>query len=188
MTSKSRHEYMFSASPAAVSGQGDRMRFRGVGEAVAFLRSLGRRLPLLQLRALVREDLAGHRGAQLRDSELVDYVARQLATGRWCVERRLSFAPGPALRGDLEEAGQAPRGQVERKRRSWIVIELLDEAGAPVPGEEYCVVAPDGTEVVGRLDSAGRARVREIDPGSCKVHFPRLDSETWRYVGSSAEA
>jgi type VI secretion system secreted protein VgrG len=64
--------------------------------------------------------------------------------------------------------------------KTYIEIELVDEAGSPVPGEQYEVTLADGTTVArGTLDQNGFARIDGIDPGSCKVTFPRLDKDAW---------
>jgi type VI secretion system secreted protein VgrG len=74
-----------------------------------------------------------------------------------------------------------PRTEEEKeKKKSWIEIELRDEAGKPVPGEPYEIVLPDGETVAsGTLDENGFARVDGIDPGACKVTFPDQDKKTW---------
>jgi type VI secretion system secreted protein VgrG len=73
-----------------------------------------------------------------------------------------------------------PDSEENKDKKHWIEIELLDEAGKPVPGEPYKVTLPDGSTVAdGTLDGKGRARVDNIDPGSCKVTFPNLDKEAW---------
>ena len=64
-------------------------------------------------------------------------------------------------------------------KKSWIEIELLDEADAPVPGEAYEITLPDGTVAKGTLDGKGFARVEGIEPGTCKVTFPNLDKDAW---------
>jgi hypothetical protein len=58
--------------------------------------------------------------------------------------------------------------------KSWIEIELVDDAGVAVPDEPYELVTGDGRTRTGTLDAHGRARVEEIDPGPCQVTFPRL--------------
>jgi len=69
----------------------------------------------------------------------------------------------------------------EEKKKHWIEIELVDEDGNPVPGEEYQITLPDGTTVAsGTLDGKGKARVDGIDPGTCKVTFPNLDQSAWK--------
>ena len=62
----------------------------------------------------------------------------------------------------------------------WIEIELVDEDGNPVPGEEYQITLPDGSTVAsGTLDAKGKARVEGIDGGTCKVTFPNQDKSAW---------
>ncbi len=65
------------------------------------------------------------------------------------------------------------------KKKSWVEVSLVNEDGKPVPYERYRVVAPDGTAREGFLDSEGLARVEGIDPGTCKISFPKLDKEAW---------
>jgi type VI secretion system secreted protein VgrG len=75
------------------------------------------------------------------------------------------------------KGGEAGAGE----KTHWIEIELVDENGKPVPGEEYKVTLPDGSTVAsGTLDAKGKARVEGIDPGSCKVTFPNLDKDSWK--------
>jgi type VI secretion system secreted protein VgrG len=69
----------------------------------------------------------------------------------------------------------------EKAKKDWIEIELVDDAGKPVPGEPYKVTLPDGSTVAeGTLDNKGFARIDNIDPGSCKVAFPRLHKDAWK--------
>ena len=70
--------------------------------------------------------------------------------------------------------------QEQQQKKSWIEIELVDEANEPVPGEVYEITLPDGTTTKGTLDGKGLARVDGIDPGTCKVTFPNLDKEAWK--------
>ncbi len=73
------------------------------------------------------------------------------------------------------------KGKAEKGKKDWIEIELLDDAGKPVPGEPYRVTLPDGSTVAeGTLDSKGFARIDNIDPGNCKVTFPRLIKDAWK--------
>ncbi len=68
--------------------------------------------------------------------------------------------------------------------KTWIEIELVDEDGKPVPGEPYEVTLPDGTQVAkGTLDQNGFKRIEGIDPGTCKITFPRLDKDAWERAG-----
>jgi type VI secretion system secreted protein VgrG len=78
-----------------------------------------------------------------------------------------------------KEGASSGAGVPGQKKTSWIEIELIDEAGRPVPHETYAVVLPDGKKIVGTLDAFGQARVAVPDPGLCRVTFPRLDMAAW---------
>ncbi len=71
------------------------------------------------------------------------------------------------------------KSEENKEKKSWIEIELVDEAGQPMAGEAYRVTTPDGSEQSGSLDEKGFARVSNIDPGTCKVTFPNLDKDAW---------
>ena len=76
-----------------------------------------------------------------------------------------------------------PTDEEEKKKKSWIEIELVDEDNNPIPGERYKITLPDGkTIATGTLDQNGFARVEGIDPGTCKITFPRLDKEAWEKI------
>ena len=74
-----------------------------------------------------------------------------------------------------------PNSEENKKKKSWIEIELLDQDNKPVPGEKYRITLTDGTTLAeGTLDEKGFARVDNIDPGTCKVTFPELDKDAWK--------
>ena len=76
---------------------------------------------------------------------------------------------------------KVPTEEEKQKKKSWIEIELVDEDDNPIPGERYKVTLPDGRTVAeGTLDENGFARVDGIDPGTCKITFPRLDKDAWK--------
>lgn len=73
-----------------------------------------------------------------------------------------------------------PDDPKNKDKKSWVEVELLDDLGNPVPGERYRVTLPDGKTVAeGTTNDKGRAKITNIDPGSCKVTFPRLDDKAW---------
>jgi type VI secretion system secreted protein VgrG len=73
-----------------------------------------------------------------------------------------------------------PKSTQNKNKKHWIGLKLVDEAGKPVPGEEYIITLPDGTTVAsGTTDEKGEARVENIDPGNCKITFPNLDQDVW---------
>ena len=68
-----------------------------------------------------------------------------------------------------------------KKKKSWIEIEAFDNKKKPMVGEPYKVILPDGqTAAEGSLNEKGYARVEGIEPGSCKVSFPRRDQSSWK--------
>jgi hypothetical protein len=80
------------------------------------------------------------------------------------------------------QSHQPPQTREEKAEKpSWIEIELVDKKGKPVAGEAYSVKLPDGTTVAdGTLDDKGFARVEGIEPGTCKITFPRLEKQAWK--------
>lgn len=73
-----------------------------------------------------------------------------------------------------------PSDEANKKKTSWIEIEMKDEKKKPVTGLPYRITLPDGkTLAEGTLDEKGFARVSNIDPGNCKITFPTLDQEAW---------
>jgi len=73
-----------------------------------------------------------------------------------------------------------PSDEDDKKKTSFIEIRLVDEEDNPIPGEKYKITLPDGKEKEGTLDANGKAKVTGIDPGTCKITFPRLDLTTWQ--------
>src|SRR5262249_30416148 len=87
-----------------------------------------------------------------------------------------SSAGGTSPAGGTSAGGAANQPPDQRRGE----IELGDGDGDPLPGIAYEITTPGGKVVTGKLDSQGRARVDDIDPGSCKVRFPDLDGSEWR--------
>ena len=83
-----------------------------------------------------------------------------------------------------QSCGSAPdpasNQTVSPSKIHWIAIQLVDEQGHAVPGEDYRVTLPDGTVVEGWLDEHGRAKITGIDSGSCKITFPNRDKDVWK--------
>jgi hypothetical protein len=70
----------------------------------------------------------------------------------------------------------------QKKKTSWVEIELVGEDDKPLPGERYRITLPDDSVAEGTLDEKGFARVAGFEPGGCKVTFPDLDEEAWEKV------
>ncbi|MBK7674257.1 MAG: hypothetical protein IPJ27_05525 [Candidatus Accumulibacter sp.] len=97
------------------------------------------------------------------------------------VSQNFEFAPTEvgALRQQCPNSRARPKPSDVPGHR--IEIELVDEQGQPVPGEEYCITDPDGCERRGYLDRNGFAREEGIKrAGECKISFPKLDKDAWR--------
>lgn len=62
---------------------------------------------------------------------------------------------------------------------TWIGIELVGEDCRPLAGEPYRVESPSGAVFEGRLDAGGRARIDDVEPGTCRIMFPELDQDAW---------
>ncbi len=87
----------------------------------------------------------------------------------------------PAIAPSYTNPSHNPNSPNNKKKKSWIELELKDEQGNPVPGERYRVTLPDGSTLAeGTTDENGLARVSNIDPGNCKITFPRLDKDAWK--------
>jgi type VI secretion system secreted protein VgrG len=69
-----------------------------------------------------------------------------------------------------------PNDPANQDKKHYIAIQLVDDENAPVPGEPYEIVLPDGSTVAsGTTDEKGQARVDNIDAGNCTVRFPKRD-------------
>jgi type VI secretion system secreted protein VgrG len=87
----------------------------------------------------------------------------------------------PALVPSYTQPSHNPNTPPNKKKKSWIELELLDQDGNPVVGERYRVTLPDGkTLAEGTTNDKGFARVSNIDPGNCKITFPKLDKSAWK--------
>ncbi|MBX3322748.1 MAG: hypothetical protein KF757_07130 [Phycisphaeraceae bacterium] len=74
---------------------------------------------------------------------------------------------------------QPPEDPEDAKNLVWIEIELVGEDDKPIPGERYRITAPDGRVAEGTLNGDGFARVNNLEPGTCKITFPKLDKDAW---------
>lgn len=87
----------------------------------------------------------------------------------------------PALVPSYTAPDHKPDSPDNKDKKDWIEIVLKDELGNPVPGQKYRVTLPDGKTIAeGTLDEEGKAKVTNIDPGNCKVTFPKLDKDVWK--------
>jgi hypothetical protein len=86
---------------------------------------------------------------------------------------------------EIEASSTTPPPPPPPPRRStkpttWIAIELVDDQGKPIPRERFRIELPDGSFVEGQLDAGGRARLDDLDPGTCQITFPDMDAKEWK--------
>ena len=115
-------------------------------------------------------ELVDVRGAA---TELADALCAAAEARRVTVTRRTRRR----LVAYVEEAAEVLGPEVTPQ--DWIEIVLVDEDGQPVAEEPYRILLPDGRVRSGTTNLSGKAREEELDPGQCKVSFPRLDARTW---------
>ena len=88
--------------------------------------------------------------------------------------------PGSKMKLEKQSAERKKSSKEDPKKKSWIIVSLETEDGKPVPGEAYRIETSDGKIRTGSLDHKGKAHVKGIEPGNCKVTFPNLDQEAWK--------
>lgn len=87
--------------------------------------------------------------------------------------------PGSEASGTAGSDPNEETAEEAKDKTSWIEVKLVDDSGAPVPGERFRITTPSGKTRGGRLDQEGFARIECIDAGNCKITFPRLDTGAW---------
>lgn len=145
-------------------------------------RVLGDPSALAALRQIVTDHGLLDRLHGVRDDEVLQHVSHLLEIGHLtaieCRPRPRLATASPVAEAPPELV--APPRAAEKKIKTWIEIELIDEQGDPVPFERYAIVLPDGTKTGGSLDKKGLARIDEIDPGgTCQISFPDIDGREW---------
>ncbi len=58
--------------------------------------------------------------------------------------------------------------------KDYVEIYLKNPAGEPIADEDYILTLPDGTDIEGKVDSEGYAKVEGIPPGKVSVRFPNI--------------
>lgn len=77
------------------------------------------------------------------------------------------------------KAEEKKQGKKDPEKKGWIEVQLVDENGKGIPGEEYEIIDPDECVWGGTTNDQGVGRVEGIAEGNCKVTFPRLDGAAW---------
>lgn len=93
--------------------------------------------------------------------------------------RGLGAGAVDALLAPVQTTAPAPLRQTAK---TWVEVCLVDMEGKPVGGKHYLIKTPSGAVEEGNLDTSGRVRVNNIDPGTCTISFPDLDREAWEWA------
>ena len=153
------------------------LEFRDITAALEFLRRF--RNDPAQM-AVLRSIVRAHSGDihLARPEEVFKQFAGLLVSGRIKILKTLDLRDSGEA-DEPVEAEQETQGGRRARQTSWIEIYLRDMEGQPVPGKKYRIKLPDGVVVDGTLDAHGHAEHYGINPGTCEVNFPELDSEAW---------
>jgi type VI secretion system secreted protein VgrG len=81
--------------------------------------------------------------------------------------------------GGSDAPSHDPKSEENKEKTHWIEVQMLDDAGQPIPSESVEVTTPDGSVSGGTTDEKGVYRVEHIDPGNCQITFPNLDKDAW---------
>jgi hypothetical protein len=143
----------------------------------------GDALALADFRDLARTYGLLHDVHRVMDSKILEHVAWLLETERLiaieCVEVREQRLGAPASAPPRPIARTRPPVALE-DLKTWVEIELVDDLGKPVPNEKYQIKVPGGATASGTLDANGRARITDLDPGTCDISFPDIDAREWK--------
>ena len=118
----------------------------------------------------------------LTDHEIIQQLAWRVARGYIKfvprVSKRISVGGVPQ---DDDESEEASPNQAEEK--TWIEIQLVDEADQPVVRERFQISNSSGAVVAqGYTDAQGLADATNLDPGTYQVTFPNLDGDAWEKI------
>lgn len=83
----------------------------------------------------------------------------------------------PAQSKSSDKKPDKDKDKKKKKKTDWIGIELKDTAGKPVASVKYKVKLSDGSTKEGTLDDSGKAKIEDIEPGTCKISFPDIHDD-----------
>jgi hypothetical protein len=122
--------------------------------------------------------------------QLLTTLAAMIAAGKLvllvCKEESGAGQASQPAKEDQEEPtpskplSPSPAGDTEPVL-TWISIELVDEDGNPLDGEDYEISLSDGSTHKGK--TKGPFRKDQIPEGVCSVKFPNLHKNYWRPPG-----
>lgn len=123
----------------------------------------------------------------VRDAQLKAFGSKPCAACQPAADASSSGAAGRSAGGGLPGARRNGPSVVviSKDQTAWIMVELVDEQGVPVPGEPFRITGPDGLATYGSLDNRGAVRLEGIAPGEYHVAFPERDIDGWQRAGNT---
>ena len=162
-----------------------------VASSALLSRIFGDSAALSSLRSLLIIE-AGPSVQRQMDPHVVEEVIKRITSRRWSmhvVDEQRTQVVGTFGQEPADAKGQAAgaKDPLNDKKKTWVEFDLLDKFKRPVKGMAVEVTLPDGTVHKGNLSEKGSMRIDGIDPGSCRVYFPKLDGREWAKASSFAE-
>jgi hypothetical protein len=147
----------------------DVIRFQGEARIRELLVQLGDEDPS-QLAALLGEY---RRPNDLDESAALDRLVGVFARGDLKLvrlEERSTLQTGPHVVPGRDDPRPLHPDRPVAPRPTWISLEIVDEAGRPLPGLGLAITLPDGTRRSGRVDETARYRIDDVpEEGTCVV-------------------
>jgi hypothetical protein len=117
------------------------------------------------------------------DATVMHHLQWLLDTGRLlvveCVTLRQELPAGPPPAPAPTPETPKPKPRPIKDLKTWIEIHLVDEQDKPVANVGYSVKVPEGVLYEGKTDENGKAKITNIDPGTCDVSFDIHEKE-WK--------
>jgi hypothetical protein len=113
-----------------------------------------------------------------RTGKQEELIRRWRARMLRCASAGSAASAGPAV--EEPPAKKAPKSSDSSVGKTWVAFQLVDQYGTPVANASYEVTLTDGSIKSGDLDDQGLARFDDIDPGQCKISFPKIDAREWQ--------
>lgn len=126
-----------------------------------------------------------HLGHHLTDSMVQQTVKPRLREAFKRGELLLIRIPPMGLGAGAVDAllaptqARAPAPPPRQTTKTWIEVHLVDMEDNPVGSKHYLIKTPSGAVEEGNLDSSGRVRLNNLDPGTCMISFPDIDRDAW---------
>ncbi|HEV8605377.1 MAG TPA: LysM peptidoglycan-binding domain-containing protein [Tepidisphaeraceae bacterium] len=132
----------------------------------------GDAMALWQMRMALAEDSLGLDVSRLDDPEVLDEVALRVSLGHLTIAEELE-EPLPEItepEAASSSAAAPPPPLPRSKKLTWIEVKVVwDSSGKPVANVRLVIRTPEGEEKFHDTNAEGKARVEEIEQGTCDV-------------------